>query len=81
MKIGIISPSNNFLSEFPNRRETGIRNLKDIGIDVVFSNNAIRENNPYSQSVEERLKEFNEILDTDIDLLMASMGDIHRYNY
>ena len=74
MKIGIISPSNNFLSLFPNRCKAGIKNLNDIGIDVVFSSNAYRDNTCYKESIKERLEEFNEILDKDVDMIMSSVG-------
>lgn len=74
MKIGIISPSNNFLRYFPNRNKTGINNFKDLDIDIVFSKNAFRDNNCSRESVDERLSEFNEMLDKDIDMIMASIG-------
>lgn len=73
-KVGIISPSNNFLETFPNRQKEGIKNLNDINIDVVFSKNAIRNNDYTKKSIEERLEEFNEILDANLDVIIASMG-------
>ncbi len=74
MKIGIISPSNNVLKVFPNRRITGLENLKMIGASTCFSKNAIRYNDSSSKSVKERLDEFNEIMDSNVDLIMASIG-------
>ena len=73
-KIGIISPSNNVLMYFPNRTKTGISNLKEIGFDVVFSNNAYRENDYTKESVKDKILEINELMNQDIDLLMASIG-------
>lgn len=73
-KIGIISPSNNVLSYFPIRNKTGIKNLKQIGFEPVFSKNAIRENNYTKSSILERVQEINELINQDIDLIIASIG-------
>ncbi len=73
-KVGIISPSNNVLSYFPNRTETGIENLKQIGLNPVFSKKAIRENNYTKNSVLERVEEINKIIKEDVDLIIASIG-------
>lgn len=73
-KIGIFSPAANFLKFFPNRRKTGINNLKNIGFEAVFAINAIRENNYTKFSVQERLAELNELLNRDLDLIIASTG-------
>ena len=69
-KIGFISPANNLLGIFPNRKKEGINNLKEISFDPIFSKNAIRKKN----RVEDRMKEMDEILDQEEDLIMATMG-------
>ena len=74
LKVGIISPSNNFLGVFPKRTSVGIENTKKIGMDLVFSENAFRKNNYTEVSVRERIKEINDFLDSDIDMLLASIG-------
>lgn len=73
-KIGIISPSNNVLMYFPNRTKTGIDNLKEMGFDAVFSSNAYRENNYTKESTIDKILEINELIDQNIDLLIASIG-------
>lgn len=73
-KIGIISPSNNVIKYFPKRTKTGIENLKEIGFTPVFANNYTRENNYTKKSILERVEEINELLNNDIDLIMASIG-------
>ena len=74
LKIGIISPANNVLSLFPKRNMTGIENFEKENVELVFSKNAIRTNDYTKNSVEERINEINEILDEDIDLIMATIG-------
>lgn len=69
-KIGIISPANNLLKIFPNRKKEGIQNLKEISFEPIFSKNAIRKTN----SIEDRIEEINNILNQEEDLIMATMG-------
>lgn len=73
-KIGIFSPSNNVLGIFPNRTKQGIKNLNEIGFECLFSDNAHRNNNYTKQSVSERLKELNDLINQDVDILLASIG-------
>ena len=73
-KIGIISPANNVLSIFPKRKEIGIKNLEEIGYEVIFSKNGCRINDCYKKSLKERLEEINEILNQEPDIIMASIG-------
>ena len=82
-KIGMISPAYNLLKVFPNRKREGIKNLKEIFMEPIFAKNAVRKTN----SVEDRLKELEEILDQEEDLIMATMGGhtsiqlIEKINY
>ena len=87
IKVGIISPAANVLKVFPKRREEGIKNLEEIGMETIFSKNAIRYNSSYKESVEERLEELNEIIDQKPDLVITTIGGynsiqlLDRINY
>ena len=74
IKVGIISPAANVLKVFPKRREEGKKNLEEIGMEPIFSKNAIRFNSSYKESVEERLEELNEIIDENPDLVITTIG-------
>jgi len=73
-KIGIISPAYNLLPVFPKRRETGKKNLEEIGLEPIFLKNAIRDYSTNKKEVEERINEINEMVKQDVDVIMASMG-------
>ncbi len=73
-RVGIISPSNILITEFPNRFEQGLKNLEELGFKTVLSNNHKRKNSYTKESVNERLKELNEILNSDVDTIIASIG-------
>lgn len=73
-KIGIISPSNNVFSYFPNRMKVGIENFKKINFEPIFSKNAIRKNDYTKKSVLERIDELNELINQNIDFIIASIG-------
>lgn len=73
-KIGIISPSNNVLEYFPKRTEIGMENIRELGFETIFVKNAKRENNYSKKSIMERVQEVNELLEQDIDLMIASIG-------
>ena len=74
INVGIFSPSNNVLSFYKKRRVVGIRNLKEIGLNPIFSKNAIRTNSYTKNSISERINELNELLDKNVDLMIASIG-------
>lgn len=74
IKAGVISPAGNVLKVFPKRREEGIKNLKDLGVETVFTKDAVRFNDSLSKSVKERIKEINEMIDMNPDIIFASIG-------
>lgn len=73
-RIGIISPSNNLITYYPNRNKQGIKNMKEIGFEVIFAHNAYRVNNYTKESIKERIDEINQLMDENIQLLLASIG-------
>lgn len=73
-KIGIISPAYNLLPIFPKRREEGKKNLKDMGCEAVFLKNAVRDYSTSHKAVEIRVKEINDMVEKNVDCVMASMG-------
>lgn len=73
-KVGIISPAVNVMGIFPNRTKTGIHNLEELGMEVVFSKDYQRINDCTKKSVYSRVKEINEIIQKDVDVVFASMG-------
>lgn len=73
-KVGVISPSNNVLGIFPNRMKTGVKNLEELGLEVVFLDNAVRSNDYTKKSVEERVEEINKMIQEDVEVIFSSIG-------
>lgn len=73
-KIGIFSPSNNMIGIFPLRNLQGQKNLKKFGFNCIYAKNAHRINTYKKESVIERLNEINQLIDENVDILLASIG-------
>ena len=73
-KIGIISPSNNVNSLFPNRYKQGIKNLNALGFDV-YSYDKLNDYNTYKKdSIDNRIDEINYFINNDIKTLLTTIG-------
>ena len=74
MKIGIISPSAGTMALYPKRAERGVQWIKKQGWDVSFGENAGGQCEYLSASSDMRVSDIHKFLESDVDLIMASIG-------
>lgn len=73
--IGIISPANGVLAQFPKRVKKGVEFLYKENFKVKFATNAFKSDSYYSSEVQNRIQDINQLLeDNEINIIMASIG-------
>ncbi len=74
MKVGIISPSAGIMGLYPKRAERGLQWLQRQGWEAFLGKHAMERLDYISSSPEDRVADIHRFLDSDIDVIMASIG-------
>lgn len=74
MKVGIVSPAAGVMGLFPNRVQRGMNWLSSQGWEPVLGEHALKQQGYVSASVAERVADIHSFLDSDAEVILASIG-------
>lgn len=74
MKVGIVSPSAGVMGLFPKRVKRGLDWFRSQGWEPILSEYALGQQGYLSASAEHRTADIHRFLDSDVDMILASIG-------